>query len=294
LLLKKGAVGASFVRGLLQNNTLVTWGMNREYQTSIPACCGSGIQDIAVGTNFALALKGGRVYGWGANTRGQLNFPTTSRTGITAVAAGCAHGLALTSTGKVIAWGHNVFFQARVPDSAGKNIVAVAAGCNHSLALLDDGIDDGLIKGKVIAWGSNASGQATPPKTTLRGITQIAAGFDHNLALTSNRTVVAWGGNIHGQSANHKDATGIIQVSAGNQFSVAVKGDRTGKVRGVIAWGRNNYGQTTIPPQPYHSAFAGYDNTILGLPSGPIIVLGNQAHGVAVSRTPTRTATTTR
>ena len=58
-LMKKGAVGASFVLGLLQNNTLVTWGMNREFQTNIPPCCGSGIEDIAVGTNFALALKGG-------------------------------------------------------------------------------------------------------------------------------------------------------------------------------------------------------------------------------------------
>ena len=71
-LMKKGAVGASFVLGLLQNGTLITWGMNREYQANIPPCCGSAIDDVAVGTNFALALKGGRVFGWGANTKGQL------------------------------------------------------------------------------------------------------------------------------------------------------------------------------------------------------------------------------
>ena len=76
-LMKKGAVGASFVLGLLQNKTLVTWGMNREFQTNIPPCCGTGIDDIAVGTNFALALKGGKVYGWGANTLKQITFPAT-------------------------------------------------------------------------------------------------------------------------------------------------------------------------------------------------------------------------
>ena len=49
-------------------------------------------------------------------------------------------------------------------------------------------------------------------------------------------------------------------------------------------------GQTKIPPlNNIYSAFAGYANTILGLRSGRIVVLGDQTNGVAVSRTPTRT-----
>jgi hypothetical protein len=280
LLLKKGAIGASFVLGLLQNDTLVTWGMGREGQSSIPPCCGSAIQDIAVGTNFALALKGGKVFGWGANTKGQLRFPNTVQSGIKAVAAGGAHGLALTNAGKVIAWGDNGLSQARVP-ALKKVVTSVVGGNNHTVVLFADGT--------VSAWGSNASKQSSPP-TTLTGVTQIAAGLDHNLALTNKGTVIGWGGNTFSQSVIPRNVIDIKQVSAGTQFSMAVK--KNGE---VIAWGRNDYNQTKIPREytNIYSAFAGYANTILGLRNGRIIVLGDQNNGVAVSRTPTRTATPT-
>jgi len=63
----------------------------------------------------------------------------------------------------------------------------------------------------------------------------------------------------------------------------------------VLAWGRNDYNQTYIPPEytDIYSAFAGYSNTILGLRSGRVVVLGSQTDGVDVSRTPTKTATPT-
>jgi hypothetical protein len=279
-LLKKGAIGASFVLGLLQNNTLVTWGMNREYQANIPPCCGSNIQDIAVGTNFALALKGGRVYAWGANTKGQLKIPTAALSGIKAVAAGGAHGLALNTAGKVIAWGDNKYTQAQVPALA-KVVKSVAGGNDHTVVLFTDGT--------VKAWGSNTNKQSSPP-TTLTGITQIAAGLDHNLALKSNKTVVAWGGNTYGQSKVPTNAIDIKQVSAGTQFSMAVKNNGE-----VIAWGRNDFNQTFIPTEytDIYSAFAGYSNTILGLRNGRVVVLGDQSNGVDASRTPTNTATPT-
>jgi len=279
-LLKKGAIGASFVLGLLQNDTLVTWGMNREFQANIPPCCGSGIQDIAVGTNFALALKGGRVYGWGANTKGQLKFPKNVQSGIKAVAAGGAHGLALTNAGKVIAWGDNGFKQAEMPPLT-KVVKSVVGGSNHTVVLFTDGT--------VNAWGSNANKQSSPP-TTLKGITQIAAGLDHNLALKGDGTITAWGGNTHGQATIPSNAIDIKQVSAGTQFSMAVKNNGE-----VIAWGRNDYNQTFIPPEytDIYSAFAGYANTILGLRNGRVIVLGDQSNGINASRTPTKTATPT-
>ena len=279
-LLKKGAVGASFVLGLLQNDTLVTWGMNREYQANIPPCCGSGIQDIAVGTNFALALKGGKVFGWGANTKGQLKFPTTVAKDITAIAAGGAHGLALSKAGAVIAWGDNGFMQTIVPKGL-KPVSAMAGGTNHTVVLLKDG--------SVVAWGSNSSNQAKPP-LGLKGIRQVAAGLDHTLALKTDGTVIAWGNNTYGQAAIPTNAIDIKQVSAGTQFSMAVKNDGT-----VLAWGRNDYNQIIIPTEykDIYSAFAGYANTILGLRSGRIVVLGSQTDGIDVSRTPTKTATPT-
>ena len=280
VLMKKGAVGASFVLGLLQNGSLVTWGMNREYQANIPPCCGSGIADVAVGTNFALALKGGAVYGWGANTRGQLKFPVQTKKDIVSIAAGGAHGLALTKKGIVYSWGDSTFKQSVVPKGM-KDITYIAGGTNHSLAIKKGGT--------LVAWGSNASGQITFPKT-LTGVVQVAGGLDHSLALKSDGTVVAWGGNAYGQSLVPASAKDMKQVSAGNQFSLAVRADGT-----VFGWGRNENNVYTVPTE-YTDIFtvaAGYTNTILGLRSGRVVVLGDQSNDVGVSRTPTKTATPT-
>ena len=80
------------------------------------------------------------------------------------------------------------------------------------------------------------------------------------------------------------------QISAGNQFSLAVKKDGT-----VFGWGRNDNNVYVIPPEytDIYTVAAGYTNTILGLRNGRIIVLGDQSNGVGVSRTPTKTATPT-
>ena len=279
-LMKKGAVGASFVLGLLQNNTLVTWGMNREFQANIPPCCGSGIDDIAVGTNFALALKGGKVYGWGANTKQQITFPPTAGKDIVSIAAGGSHGMALTKAGTVIAWGDTGYKQTTIPKGL-KGVVSIAAGKAHSLAVKSDGT--------VVAWGANESGQSKVPQG-LKNVVQVAGGLDHTLALKSDGTVAAWGGNTKGQTTVPPNAKDMKQVSAGNQFSLAVRNDGT-----VFGWGSNEYNQLFIPAEytDIYNASAGYSNTILGLRNGRIIVLGDQSNGVDASRTPTKSATPT-
>jgi hypothetical protein len=284
-LMQKGAVGASFVLGLLQNGTLITWGMNREFQANIPPCCGSGITDVAVGTNFALALKGGRVFGWGANTKGQLKFPASTARNITSIAAGGAHGLALTNKGIVFSWGDNGFKQASVPKGL-KGVTHIAGGTNHSLVIKKDG--------SVQGWGSSSSGQSKVPATIAKKpakkVIQVAGGLDHSIALRADGTVIAWGGNAFGQAAVPATAINVKQVSAGNQFSLVVQND--GKVFG---WGRNDNNVYVIPPEytNIYTVAAGYANTILGLRNGRVIVIGDQTNGVDVSRTPTKTATPT-
>jgi hypothetical protein len=276
-LMKKGAVGASFVLGLLQNKTLVSWGMNREFQASIPPCCGSDIDDIAVGTNFALALKGGKVYGWGANTLKQITIPATASKDIVSIAAGGSHGMALTNKGLVVAWGNAGHKQTTIPNGL-KGVVSIAAGNAHSLALRSDG--------KVVAWGANESGQTKVP-VGLKTVVQVAGGLNHTVTLKSDGTVVAWGGNAKGQSAVPRNAKDIKQISAGNQFSLAVRNDGS-----VFGWGSNDYNQLFIPTEYTNiaNAYAGYSNTILGLRNGRIIVLGDQSNGVNASRTPTKSA----
>jgi len=187
---------------------------------------------IAAGENHVLALKSdGTVWAWGFNSQGQLGDGTdksrstpaqvNNLTKITAVAAGggfqSGHSLALKSDGTVWAWGDNFsgqlgfdpsgdYFYEITPVQISNldKIAAVSAGHGYSLALKSDGT--------VWAWGMNNCGQlsdgtssryaknATPTKVKkLDGIIAISAGFEYSLALKSDGTVWAWGANRAGR-----------------------------------------------------------------------------------------------
>ena len=273
-LLKKSAVGSSFVLGLLHNGNIITWGMNKEYQTNIPPCCGTGISDVAVGTNFALALKGGRVYAWGANTRGQLFIPKAALSGVTSISAGYAHGLALKSDGSVVCWGNNFFGQCDIPVKL-KGMKQVAGGQDHTIVRLADS----TVKG----YGNNTSSQISIPPT-LGAVTDITAGCDHSMAIKSNGTVVAWGGNKYQQSKVPLNLKDVKSIAAGCHYSMALMQDGT-----LFGWGRNENKQVSIP-KGITNAFSigvGYVNSIIGLRDGSIIAIGAPEHGALVTRTPT-------
>ncbi len=278
--LKKAAIGASFTLGLLMNGTLVTWGMNKEYQTNIAPCCGSKIDDIAVGTNFAVALRGGMVYGWGANTRGQISIPKDAKSNIVSIAAGAAHVLAVTKNGTVVAWGNNESGQTNVPKSV-RDVTSVAAGTQHSIAILKDTT--------MKIWGRNNEKQAVIP-AGLRGVRAASGGFDHTLVLKTDGTVLAWGANAFGQSKVPDNVRDIKQVSAGSYYSLALGNDGT-----IYAWGRNDNKQIEIPEGYRDVAVvgAGYVNSVIGLRDGRILAIGAPQHDALVSRTPTKTATPT-
>lgn len=198
---------------------------------------------ISSGTGETLALKGdGTVWSWGYNNYGQLGINNTidqtspvqvlglggtgALSGMTAVSAGTYFSLALKSDGTVYAWGGNFYgmlgnnsvTNSKVPvqvvDVGGSgilsNVVAVSAGGDHSLALKSDGT--------VWAWGRNTYGQlGTNNITEQHAPVQVLD--------------VGGSGNL----------SGIIAISAGNYFSLAIKSDGT-----VYAWGRNNSGQLGI------------------------------------------------
>ena len=280
LLIKKAAVGSSFVLGLLQNGTLVTWGMNKEFQTNIAPCCGSGVTDIAVGTNFALALKGGRVFGWGANTRGQVTMPTGATKDVSAIAAGYAHGLALKSNGTVVCWGNNLSGQCNIPTKLA-GIKAVAGGTDHSLIIQKND----TVKG----YGRNNVGQITIP-ASLGKVTAISAGCDHSLAIKSTGTAMGWGGNRFSQAKVPTNLVDVKSISAGCNYSMAMMNDGT-----VFGWGRNENNQVTIP-KGITNAFsfgAGYVNSVISLRDGRVIVIGAPENDALITRTPTKTATPT-
>jgi alpha-tubulin suppressor-like RCC1 family protein len=91
------------------------------------------------------------------------------------------------------------------------------------------------------------------PAAAQTGVTAIAAGetttvtgdspIGFALALKTDGSVVAWGGNEHGQTDVPVEAqSGVVAIAAGFGHSVALKNHGS-----VLAWGLNNEGQTDVP-----------------------------------------------
>jgi hypothetical protein len=278
--LKKAAVGASFVLGLLYNGTLVTWGMNKEYQANIPPCCGANITDVSVGTNFAVALKGGRVYGWGSNSRGQVTIPLAAQKDVVAISSGYAHTLALKSNGSLVCWGNNAEKQCNIPKTA-IGVTQAVGGQDFSLALLKTG--------KVIGWGSNLLGQIKIP-TGLADVKAITAGCTHAMALKKNGTVVAWGSNKYLEAKVPLNLNDVKEIGAGCNYSMALRHDGE-----LFGWGRNENNQITIPPGYTYIEHigVGYVNSIITMRGGQVLAIGAAEHDALISRTPTKSATPT-
>jgi parallel beta-helix repeat protein len=142
---------------------------------------------------------------------------------------------------------------------AGPTRAQIATGGNHTIAVDPDA-------GTVVSWGLNTSGQLGDGTTILRAeavavqtasgpltnISAVAAGGAHGVALATDGTVWTWGSNLYGQLGNGTNSqqnnavqvltvggplTDIIAISAGEQFTLALKADGT-----VWAWGYNLYG----------------------------------------------------
>ena len=71
----------------------------------------------------------------------------------------------------------------------------------------------------MVGWGRFPS-----PSFALSGISGIAAGEDHCLAITSNGTIIAWGGDEGGQIDVPASLAGVTSVHAGWNYSLALAG----------------------------------------------------------------------
>lgn len=223
--------------------------------------------------------------------------------------AGLAGRPLIASTSEVVAWGDNSLGQTNVPRGL-TNLLAIAAGAGQSLVLKRDGT--------VTAWGGPPGLTPIPPGLT--DVVAIAtAGYDSNnfsLALRRNGTVIPWGepryfgppvpdplhpppdftNDVLAVAAGfyselvirpngllevylwRPDApvTNALSLAAGRYHALTLT--RAGT---VVAWGWNDYGQTTVPSGlsnvigiaagDYHSLALKADGTVVGW--------GNNSHG---------------
>ncbi|MCL2679953.1 MAG: hypothetical protein FWF11_00525, partial [Coriobacteriia bacterium] len=231
---------------------------------------------FSAGNIHSLAIAAdGTLWAWGAIENGRTGLGAIATiqltpaqvgtaTNWTQVSAGPVHSLAIKDDGTIWSWGWNGNGRTGFGIATGiqltpaqvgtaTNWTQVSAGWEYSLAIRSDGT--------LWAWGSNSQGQtglgasATTPAQvgTATNWAAVSAGEFHSLAIRSDGTLWAWGLNGNGRTglgtgtgnqttpAQVGTATNWTQVSAGNNYSLAIRSDGT-----LWAWGNNAMGRTGL------------------------------------------------
>ena len=232
------------------------------------------IRAIACGSYHSIALAtDGTVWAWGLNDSGQLGNGTSEDSpvpvqasmpaNIVAISASGRSNLALDAFYRVWAWGYGRWGSlgdgttddraTPVLVSGLPAIAAIRAGNRVSIA--------SAANGSVWVWGDNEMGQfgdssysriTTPVRVAnLGGLSGFSVGDNHVLANDpGGGRVWGWGANDKGQLGTGETSdraapttvpglTGVVQVSAGPEYSVALGADGS-----VWTWGSNGSGQT--------------------------------------------------
>jgi alpha-tubulin suppressor-like RCC1 family protein len=174
-------------------------------------------------------------------------------------------------------------------------ILAIAAGQNFTVAV-------DAVGGSLWGWGLNTSNQAgysggspvtTPIQISTPGVTwkAIAAGYSHACAITGQGSLKCWGSNAEGAlgtgstspsqtatpTSNYQSSMSWIDVSAGNDFTVALRADGT-----AWAWGTNGSGQLGAQSSASYTAVP-FQCIAEETPSRYVSVAAGGAHALAIA-----------
>jgi alpha-tubulin suppressor-like RCC1 family protein len=218
---------------LLNNGTVIAWGLNSSGETEVPDNL-TDVSGISAGNGYSIAVKkDGSVTAWGCrwnsdhrNTRYPPILPRvpipcddacpckipSNLTQVKAVSAGwgdCV--LALMSDGTVISWGRNDSGNCAVPHGL-KNVTAISAGYTHSLALKDDG--------SVVAWGAY-NGRIPLDHQRYSGMT---LGFGDSLLLNEDGTLSTFTGTKSSDHVPlyHPPLSNVTAISSASCYYVAL------------------------------------------------------------------------
>lgn len=195
----------------------------------------SGVVAIAAGHVHQLALTdSGDVISWGGNPYGQASVPDHLGR-VRSLAAGQNHSLALQENGKVVAWGTNSNRQTDVPPDL-IDAVDVFAGGDSSAALLSDG--------SVVLWGLFAAANGSRMRSRTGGVIDVALGEELVMILDTDGDISGRRADLPSsyQPVEAETSSGIVQVSGGSGYFLALKDDGT-----VTGSGRNDFGQASPP-----------------------------------------------
>lgn len=94
------AIAAGMVNSvvLTESGQVIAWGDPSTGINAVPAALSSGVEAIAMGGLYALAVKNGEVYAWGMGNEGQLTVPDDAEAGVASVAGGRYIAAALRAT----------------------------------------------------------------------------------------------------------------------------------------------------------------------------------------------------
>jgi alpha-tubulin suppressor-like RCC1 family protein len=226
--------------------------------------------------NHTTAIKtDGTLWTWGIGTNGQLgtNDATTRTTPVTTfaggtnwkqVSAGTTHTTAIKTDGTLWVWGLGTSGQLGTNDltqrstpvttfAGGTNWKQVSAGGAFTAAIKTDGTLWTWGLGSFGRLGTNDLSNRATPVTTFAGGTnwkQVSAGTTHTTAIKTDGTLWVWGSGTSGRLGTNDitdrstpvttfaGGTNWKQVSAGNNFTTAIKTDGT-----LWTWGLGTSGQ---------------------------------------------------
>jgi alpha-tubulin suppressor-like RCC1 family protein len=123
----------------------------------------------------------------------------------------------------------------------------------------------------VAAWGSDSSGQTELP-LELTNAVEVAAGTDFSVALKGDGTVFVWGATNRVPNG----LSGIVSIAAGANHIVALKSDGS-----LTAWGDNTFGQLRMPTGvgSFVAIAAGANHSLALQSSGQVYAWGSATSG---------------